>query len=394
MGFINKYPYVDFHELNADALIAKVDDASAEAKAAADTVATYNDRLTTVEGDLAPIKSAMPGLASDVSDLQHDVGIIDSLITNTINPGLDTLQNEVETASTGLLDRMTAAEGSISTLQNEVEAPTTGLLDRVTVLENQPVPSANAVYYLEFDSSLVLIDLDNAYDSRIEYDWLKQFVPLNTSGEDTHVIKLYDSHTQKVYDLAGFHLQESVSPDGIFVFTNRAEHLTGGVVDYYVNSTVIVSQNASNPAFAEVQENVLPAVTSADAGDVLTVDNNGEWVAAAPSSSGVTYSTTEQVVGKWIDDSDIYQKTFYISNLPNASLFQMQHNIANLGRVIEIRGAGYDSNSGTSIGIPYVNTSVENQLACYVNGTYIFVNTGGNLSQYDGYITIKYLKTV
>lgn len=229
--FNNKYPYTDFHELNADWLLETVKDAAAEAQEASDTVATYNDRLTTVEGDLAPIKAAMPGLASDVSDLQHDVGIMDSLITNTINP-------------------------DIATLQSEVETPTTGLLDRVTALENQPVPSANAVYYLEFDSSLVSIDPDNAYDSRIEYDWLKQFVPLNTSGEDTHVIKLYDSHTQKVYDLAGFHLQESVSPDGIFVFTNRAEHLTGGVVDYYVNSTVIVSQNASNPAFSEVTEDI------------------------------------------------------------------------------------------------------------------------------------------
>lgn len=229
--FNNKYPYTDFHELNADWLLETVKDAAAEAKEASDTVATYNDRLTTVEGDLAPIKSAMPGIASDISDLQHDTGIIDSLITNTINPAIDTLQNEVET-------------------------PTTGLLDRVTALENQPATTANAVYYLEFDSSLVSIDPDNAYDSRIEYDWLKQFVPLNVSGEDTHVIKLYDSHTQKVYDLAAFHLQESVSPDGKFVFTNRAEHLTGGVVDYYVNSTVTVLQSATNPTFAEVTEDV------------------------------------------------------------------------------------------------------------------------------------------
>ena len=233
--FNNKYPYTDFHELNADWLLETVKDAAAEAQEASDTVETYNDRLTTVEGDLAPIKSAMPGIASDISDLQHDTGIIDSLITNTINPAIDTLQNEVET-------------------------PTTGLLDRVTALENQPPATANAVYYLEFDSSLVSIDPDNAYDSRIEYDWLKQFVPLNTSGEDTHVIKLYDSHTQKVYDLAGFHLQESVSPDGIFVFTNRAEHLTGGTVDYYVNSIVTVLQNGSNPTFAEVQEDVVTGV--------------------------------------------------------------------------------------------------------------------------------------
>lgn len=118
--FNNKYPYTDFHELNADWLLETVKDAAAEAQEASDTVATYNDRLTTVEGDLAPIKAAMPGLASDVSGLQHNVGIMDNLITNTINPGLDTLKNEVETPSTGLLDRMTAAEGKVDEHDNDI----------------------------------------------------------------------------------------------------------------------------------------------------------------------------------------------------------------------------------------------------------------------------------
>ncbi len=266
--FNNKYPYTDFHELNADWLLETVKDAAADAKEAAETVETYDSRLTNVEDDL----------------------------TNNVGPAISTLQSEVETPTTGLLDRATAVEGDISnnivpaiaTLQAEVETPTTGLLDRVTALENQPVPSANAVYYLEFDSSLIPIDPTTAYDSRIEYDWLKQFVPLNTSGEDTHVIKLYDSHTMKVYDLAAFHLQESVSPDGKFIFTNREEHTTGGVVDYYVNSTVTVLQNGTNPTFAEENEAVLPAVTSADAGDVLTVDNNGDWTTAAGYTDGYT----------------------------------------------------------------------------------------------------------
>ena len=268
--FNNKYPYTDFHELNADWLLETVKDA-------ADTVDGYDGRLTSAEGAITTlqgeVETAGTGLLDRVTAAESDI---------------DALEADMNTPSTGLKARMTAAEGDIDTLQNEVETPTTGLLDRVTALENQPATQSNAVYYLEFDSSLVSIDPDNAYDSRIEYDWLKQFVPLNTSGEDTHVIKLYDSHTQKVYDLAAFHLQESVTPDGKFIFTNRAEHETGGVIDYYVNSTVTVLQNGTNPTFAEENEIVLPAVTSGDAGDVLTVDGNGDWTTAAGYSDGYT----------------------------------------------------------------------------------------------------------
>lgn len=391
--FNNKYPYTDFHELNADWLLETVKDAEAEAKEAAETVETYNDRLTTVEGDLAPIKAAMPGLASDVSDLQHDVGIMDSLITNTINPGLDTLQNEVETPSTGLLDRMTDAEGSISTLENEVETPTTGLLDRVTALENQP-STGGITEYLKFSSDVTPFD----YDARITYTYLDDLIATTASADkSTNIILVEDDELGNTWYYmldAGRYQVSAGTPRGGFAFTCRKPVLDGNnnVIGYNV-CTVDVDKNAAAPSYTEVYAAVLPEVTASDSGSYLAVDENGEWGLDAPSGSGIAYSTTEHVVGKWIDDSPIYQKTFYISALPNASLLQLAHNIANIGRVIEIIGAGYDSVSNTSISIPYVNTSVENQLACYINSTYIFINTGGNLTQYDGYVTIKYLKT-
>lgn len=332
--FNNKYPYTDFHELNADWLLETVKDAAAEAQEASDTVATYNDRLTTVEGDLAPIKAAMPGIASDVSGLKHDVGIMDSLITDTINPGLDTLKNEVETPSTGLLDRMTAAEGKVDEHDN---------------------------------------DINNIEGRMTTYD--QDFVNINNAllSDQRRINSLEDYRTEAQVKIGN--LGYSIAP----LFDETAGYHAG---DYVMSPNLKLHRALVDIPAGSANIDDLTQFMPTDINDALYED-----------ISGVTYSTTERVVGKWIDDSDIYQKTFYISNLPNASLFQMQHYIANLGRVIEISGAGYDSNSGTSIGIPYVNTSVENQVACYVNTTYIFVNTGGNLSQYDAYITIKYLKT-
>lgn len=279
--FNNKYPYTDFHELNADWLLETVKDAAAEAKEASDTVATYNDRLTTVEGDLAPIKAAMPGLASDVSDLQHDVGIMDSLITNTINPGLETLQTEVETASTGLLDRMTAAEGSISTLENEVETPTTGLLDRVTALENQPA-TGGITEYLRFGTGGTPID----WDARITYTYLDDLIATTASADKTvNIILVEDDElgTTWYYTLNEGRYQISAgTPRGGFAFTCRKPVLDGNnnVIGYNV-CTVDVDKNVATPTYSEVYE-ALPAaatpITITGATNITIISNKSKRV--------------------------------------------------------------------------------------------------------------------
>lgn len=364
--FNNKYPYTDFHELNADWLLETVKDAEAEAKEAAETVETYNDRLTTVEGDLAPIKAAMPGLASDVSDLQHDVGIMDSLITNTINPGLETLQTEVETASTGLLDRMTAAEGSISTLQNEVETPTTGLLDRVTALENQP-STGGVTEYLRFGTGGTPID----YDPRITYTYLDGLIATQASADKTvNIVLVEDDEVGSTwyYTLdAGRYQVSAGTPRGGFAFTCRKPVLDGNnVVIGYNVCTVDVDRNSATPTYTEVYEAILPTVTSADAGDVLTVDNSGNWTVATPGGGGVSGSFT-QGGGVNFDFADYIEYDDYIIvNIRGTASSQL-----NAGATI-VTGGPSVANSANAIGVLASNNDYNPLCVAYsTNGSIV-----------------------
>jgi hypothetical protein len=70
------------------------------------------------------IDVALSNLSSAVSTLQSEV----ETVTTGLLDRVALLQTEVETAITGLLDR-------VSTLRTEVETTTTGLLDRTTALE-------------------------------------------------------------------------------------------------------------------------------------------------------------------------------------------------------------------------------------------------------------------
>lgn len=68
----------------------------------------------------------------------------------------------------------------------------------------------------------------------------------------------------------------------------------------------------------------LPEVETTDAGKVLTVNASGKWAASDLPTypvGNIDYSTTEQDTGlKWIDESEIYQKTFTFTSPSEGNL--------------------------------------------------------------------------
>ena len=253
MGFVNKYPYVDFHELNADALIAKVDDASAEAKAAAETVTTYNDRLTTVEGDLAPIKTAMPGIASSISDLTSGLGRVSSQVTTNTQDIADNAAN-----IDNIEDRLTTYD------QNFVNINNTFISDERRIGELEEYRTEAQVKIGNLGYSVAPLFDENAAYSTGDYV-MSPTLKLHRAIADI------PAGTANINDLTQF------MPTDI----NNA-----------------------------LGEGVLPAVTSADAGKTFVVNANGELVLA--NGGGVKHEMTvnsqlfEKLDGYYIDCGEYY----------------------------------------------------------------------------------------
>lgn len=103
------------------------------------------------------------------------------------------------------------------------------------------------------------------------------------------------------------------------------------------------------------------------------------------------YSTTEKIVGTWIDGKPIYQKTFNIGNGNNSTKY-ITHGISNLGRVINIT-ANAMNNDGTNRWILPYSTN-EMGVNIYVTATQIALQcTNYNGSDANFITTVQYTKT-
>lgn len=121
---------------------------------------------------------------------------------------------------------------------------------------------------------------------------------------------------------------------------------------------------------------------------------SGAW-----NTSGIPnvhYSTSEQVIGTWIDGKPVYEITVDTGTLPNNTTKTTPHGIANLKAIVDFKGYARNTNSGINIPIPYVykSGSTTRCLQAYADATNITFVSMENMSGYDeSYVTLQYTKT-
>lgn len=198
--------------------------------------------------------------------------------------------------------------------------------------------------------------------------------------------------TFMLYDGAGNYLQfEGVNLISSSFTSNTITGVKSGITNNSAtsnkNSAFIVCNNSS-----WLDKNVYITVQYTKTTDSANSFNYGD-----PND----YSTTEKIVGSWIDGKPLYEKTISCGTLPNNDTKTIAHNVNNLKTIIKTEGFSVKTD-GKTIYFPYYTPSSGNafvEVAASTSTTSIRINTYGWDSSMGvtnfttTYVTIQYTKT-
>lgn len=100
-----------------------------------------------------------------------------------------------------------------------------------------------------------------------------------------------------------------------------------------------------------------------------------------------TYSKEEQLVGAWINNKPVYQKTIELGYLPNNNSKFIKHEIENLDIVIGFESFG--KRNTDNINFPLSSKII----SVFINPNSIQIQTDDDRANVYAYITLKYTKT-
>lgn len=154
---------------------------------------------------------------------------------------------------------------------------------------------------------------------------------------------------------------------------------------YVINSTVVCVLDGTKLNVL----NISTAPANYPANKVYLNGDTGKDLQTA-----LEYAATEHVVGKWIDGSDLYEKTVSCGALPNSTGKTVPHSIANLKNIVEIRGYAIRTVGSTlTYPLPFVNSDNTSRVELTVSATNISITTNVDFSYLDDtYVTLRYTK--
>lgn len=136
-------------------------------------------------------------------------------------------------------------------------------------------------------------------------------------------------------------------------------------------------------------------ITTSDNNKFLGIDVAGGNITASAKYAH-NYSTSETIVGTWIDGKPIYQKTVPIGALPNNTTTGFEVVGEAIESLVDISVIATDNTGNYFIVLPNVSPNSAFQISYDVeidNGkTKVFIGTARDVSSYYGVVTIRYTK--
>ena len=108
--------------------------------------------------------------------------------------------------------------------------------------------------------------------------------------------------------------------------------------------------------------------------------------------SDTDYSTTEKIVGTWIDGRSVWQKSYNATILGSQSSLTVDSIPANLDKLIAITGSVVDVTNSIKTTLPFMNNTNYFCRVQMLNGD-IKVLSAGNGDSFEVNFTIQYTKT-
>lgn len=108
------------------------------------------------------------------------------------------------------------------------------------------------------------------------------------------------------------------------------------------------------------------------------------------------YSTTEKIVGSWVDGKTLYQKTINFGDLPNNSTKNVSHGISGMKMLVNLKGTCVTKASPYSYAqLPYFGKegSTIYTVEAWADSTYVSIRSSYDTSNMTGYITLQYTKS-
>lgn len=199
------------------------------------------------------------------------------------------------------------------------------------------------------------------------------------------------SNLEDVVDIHG--VAHGSNSGTLYVFNlNGGVALDASSFDLYKKYSVAIQNVMSNQIVVYIGSERASTITSYN----ITIQYTKTTDSAISIGSDTDYSTTEKIVGTWIDGKPLYQKTIDFGYLPNVeSVKTVNHLISNISEVLGIKAIAKIPGS-TWINIsPWVGgtTSANSRLSVTALDVSMTNPTSVNMSGWYCYVTLQYTKS-